>query len=647
MFRFLSLRRIPLWIALFLGASFALGILLFLSTGFLANAQSVLSDPALEDYRQIDRLYISGEEAPTAESEGPGELPPEPLREELPVESAPIAPSPNPSMSDFELPGTVARPDAEMLDEVEVLSSEEIESRERGMDGTAGMIESPDTPDMAATREDSPVVGWMTGDSGGAEMVHRTEDIPLCAVIDLKTDTLEPDGVKTLSQLIWNALERAGRCRLMRLDSSRLILARRDLTPTDPYRAPPTRAQMADALNADFLLVGNVNKFADVYVLELQLYSKSADAVLKSENTTLRGDFGALLEKADPMVQELIKLIPKKRLVPAAHGKSAAPDDPFAASEDGMSSREKILSREIAMLRMENDRLRKQLRGGAPEKAEANNADAAQKDAGRIRADGLRELEPVQGPRRKMPVSKKTRIAPWSVGLGDEEVSAANPSDMSETTTNVADAGMRPSPSPTLEPTPVVTPEPTPDVADPTPTPAVSENPVASEEEQKEAKAFYAKAKVYPADSRDALPLLEDALKLDPTNLKYQTELIKRFYYCGMFSECARRGQLFARQQPADADTTYLNLYVGAAYYELGDFRNALQAAERILRKEPENPYALYNRALNLYMLNDSKASNAFRDFLDQVSDDPSPDLEAKVKEARERLRRLESENTI
>jgi lipoprotein NlpI len=86
-----------------------------------------------------------------------------------------------------------------------------------------------------------------------------------------------------------------------------------------------------------------------------------------------------------------------------------------------------------------------------------------------------------------------------------------------------------------------------------------------------------------------------------------------------------------------------MNLFAGAAFYELQDYRQALGAADRILRRDGTNPYALYNRALNLYQLRDARAAAAFRDFLDQVGRNPPETLKGKVVEAQQRLQELEA----
>jgi tetratricopeptide (TPR) repeat protein len=640
MLSFLSLRRLILISSVSLLALALVGA----PTDFprSSHAQSPLDDPALSEYREIERLHLSEEARPAPDATRVGHS------DVLPVLPAPTAPDPISLPESLDASRTVTAIEEAKLAKRDAKADIALSDREAKPAGESderpALAEAPAASEATVPR----LVTQVDGED--VEWVDETDQIPLCVVLDLKTDTMRSAAISTLSQLIWNTAQRAGRSRLMKMDSSRLILARNNLTPTDPYRTPPTNGRVAAALKADYLILGNINQFEGAYVMELQLFSAQTDRTVRSLSATVGGSFDELLKRTPEMVETLVGLIPRKALLPKAPGLDGGTGD----APDG------LFARELAQLRVENDRLMRRVRelegllGLAPSRSEIPPADNPALGGF---APVFPITSPVRGEMAKKPVAMKQRIAPSGVGAEPEstDTSFTIPVGLEPPLPTPTPAPLG-TPVPTSSPVPLGTPVPTPSptpavVATGTPgpvgpeahaTPAIAAaTPAASDVEK--AADLHRQALRLPLDSRDAPPLLEEALRLDPTNLDYQTELVKRFYYCGMYSESARQGDLFLRQHGADKDATLMNLFAGAAFYELQDYRQALGAADRILRRDGTNPYALYNRALNLYQLRDARAAAAFRDFLDQVGRNPPETLKGKVVEAQQRLQELEA----
>jgi tetratricopeptide (TPR) repeat protein len=181
---------------------------------------------------------------------------------------------------------------------------------------------------------------------------------------------------------------------------------------------------------------------------------------------------------------------------------------------------------------------------------------------------------------------------------------------------------------PTLAPAPAAEPG-----AKPTPRPATEAEP-----DKEDAQILYNESKRFALNAPEGIPPLEKALELAPDNAAYQRDLVTRLYSTGKVSACAQRGEEFVRRGTVDES---LNLYVGAAYWSLKEYRKALEATERVLKINPDNGYALFNRAMNLYGLSEPAAAQAFRTFLDRFGNDPV--FEKYAATARSSLNKLES----
>lgn len=166
-----------------------------------------------------------------------------------------------------------------------------------------------------------------------------------------------------------------------------------------------------------------------------------------------------------------------------------------------------------------------------------------------------------------------------------------------------------------------------------------------TEAERAQARSLYEKSRMFPTDSPEGIPLLEQALELDPSNAVYQKALIVRLYECERYQECTRRGMSFVDRGSTDVT---LNIYIGAAYAKLDEYQHALEAADRVLQLEPHNKFGLYNRALNLYQLGRPEAAEAFETFLEKAEGDAA--MQAYREQAKtmlQQIREAQAESSV
>ncbi|HUT22744.1 MAG TPA: hypothetical protein VM492_00210 [Sumerlaeia bacterium] len=165
-----------------------------------------------------------------------------------------------------------------------------------------------------------------------------------------------------------------------------------------------------------------------------------------------------------------------------------------------------------------------------------------------------------------------------------------------------------------------------------------SEQHVEKPESVEEARRLFEESRRYPSDSDAGLQVLEKALTLEPTNTEYQSALIARLYYTGQYAACADRGEAYLAKGNNGED---LMTFVSVAYTQLGQYGKAIEAGDRVLKKDPLNGNALYNKAYNLNQTNDPRAAEAFQRYLKVCRDDPTQ--AHLIPEAEKMLRLLEA----
>ncbi|MFW6286378.1 MAG: hypothetical protein ACOC29_00410 [Candidatus Sumerlaeota bacterium] len=447
---------------------------------------------------------------------------------------------------------------------------------------------------------------------------------PVASVLTIESEsrTVPPDVLSVLTQVVWNEFQRTRHTRLQRLRYTRHVLSQYDLTPSDPYKVPPSPRQIAEALNADYLVMGSADKIENIHLMELFLYDARANRIIDSRAARSSQGYQDLLQQVPDIVRDLQESIPAfKDRDSADTGKEST----ASRGDDDVTDR-------LRALEMENARLREALMNSTHRQENmAERLDESDPGATVTPEPYVpEELPPARGG-NKMRQRKKF----------PGEVEANSPADYygaqaasapSESTSPPSTP--EPTPRATPEPTPEATPEPTPE-ATPEPSPVVSEEEM--KERRKEAQGLYEEALRYPQDSTESLAPLRRAVELDEENTKYKETLIERLYSTGKYAECARLGEQFERQ---GIQSSMLALYTASAFTRLGEHEDAIEVLDRLLRREPENGYALYNKALNLSLMGrDVDAARAFERFLEVARGKPA--FASWMREAENQLNKL------
>ena len=496
------------------------------------------------------------------------------------------------------------------------------------------------------------------------------ENRTLVAVIDLDTDTLDPKIVATVTQCIWNEVQRTQHTLLLEIKAARRILSDNDLTPTDPYRPYPSKRKMARALQSDYLVYGNLNGTANNLILELSLYGAQKNSIVQSKAARTTKGLEDLLQQIPAIVRELQKAIPERAAVPFRFDKTSDTDmEALEPTEETPTAqyRAQELSKEVERVRQQAEPLKvdsgekAKIAPKAPTSKKAKNMKTVVASKGEMKAAQEKlKARPAATPAStpaptpaeptpvmESPVEAAKAIPSPTVGeelpLSPSEEALA--SEITATPKAAATNAGKTAAKATAEATPEAkeTPEATPS-PEPTASPAPAETPAtpANTEDTKksDAQAKFEESQKFPSNSPAGVKPLEEAIALDPANDKYKRALVMRLYYAKQFSAATAKGEKFIQEGSKDID---LYLFVSAAYSASLEYSKALTVIDRILKIQPTNGYALYNRALNLYLKKDPGAAEAFRYYLKLKGNDP--EQAQWVLDAEKKLQELEKKN--
>jgi tetratricopeptide (TPR) repeat protein len=77
------------------------------------------------------------------------------------------------------------------------------------------------------------------------------------------------------------------------------------ILPYDPYGLPPSPFDIAKAVRADYLVMGELNRAGGAYSLQTQLYSASKNRVVQSDSQVFQGGLPELLGRLPALVEKL------------------------------------------------------------------------------------------------------------------------------------------------------------------------------------------------------------------------------------------------------------------------------------------------------------------------------------------------------
>lgn len=131
-----------------------------------------------------------------------------------------------------------------------------------------------------------------------------------------------------------------------------------------------------------------------------------------------------------------------------------------------------------------------------------------------------------------------------------------------------------------------------------------------------EATRLMREAVQYPADSPLRAQTLERALALDPLNADILALAARAHVAQDQDDEAIDECLLALHQRPEDS---VMYTILGSIHHDQNDFFDAVAAQERALEIDPSNHFAQYNLALSLWQLDQQRAAEAFRRFIDMA----------------------------
>ncbi|MCX7017352.1 MAG: tetratricopeptide repeat protein [Candidatus Sumerlaeota bacterium] len=199
-----------------------------------------------------------------------------------------------------------------------------------------------------------------------------SQPTPSLAIVDLDSETVSTPELRAVGQALETEFARLGKFALEPQEKTRKELVSVGLLPYDPYKAPPPNAQLAGALGAEYLLRGTLNKVGDLFSLNTEIYDARRDTVARSDSRVAQGGLGDLLTQAGAIVTALTQGLSDCATGPAAplepvYGSSASapagvsiasPPRAEAASGPLADARDQIaeLSTEVKKLRTDLDK---------------------------------------------------------------------------------------------------------------------------------------------------------------------------------------------------------------------------------------------------------------------------------------------------
>lgn len=616
----------------------------FLLLASACPAQSVLDDPLLREYRALE-TGNAPQPTPSAARAPARAIAPPPVAARSAVYPAPVAPASIPSVPAVAAPSTSA-PGAATSGHVLFIpwaSRRSASPQERAAQENAAR-----PPLQAGLGAPRPDLGHLApapppaATSVAPSATPYVERAPLSAVLDLDAGrNVDSATADALTLALWNEVQRPQRVHLQTIEATRHVLARQGLTPSDPYKTPPPLTRLSEALDADYLFLGNVDQAEGVWLLEVLLYSAATNSLVRSQAARSPGRFEGLLDQMPAMVRNLLEAVPARvmaktevRAAPGAPGgldaRGTGAHAENASGPSEVAPYSATLEEELQQLRRENARLnglRGLGTGASTPLANTTSPPSTLEGSGETLPPvryGNKEASRTKNILAKAPPAEPTPVAAsadWPAPTPEPTPVAASPAvrtpAASEPIPNTPATAGTPAPAVTPARTPVAvtaSPTPTPHIAPPPETPAA--------DPQAEAKSLYELAMRLPKSSREALEPLRRAVELQPAKASYRDELMVRLLECKEYTDCARHATQLTREGKTDGALSLL--YGAAAHTYLGDYKSALAALDLLLSKDPANGFALYNRAYNLKAMNDPRAVDAFEVYLKTAGNDPA-----------------------
>ena len=141
--------------------------------------------------------------------------------------------------------------------------------------------------------------------SATATNSESNRKLPVVALLDFETSTLNVGEVKAISQAIWARLRKRGDLAMLPREATRRLLIRVDLHPFTPYRTELNLQPVVTALNADYLVFGFADKVSSTYLIDYSIYSARLGKLVMQDAQMRRMDLDRLVSEVGVMAQEM------------------------------------------------------------------------------------------------------------------------------------------------------------------------------------------------------------------------------------------------------------------------------------------------------------------------------------------------------
>jgi len=472
---------------------------------------------------------------------------------------------------------------------------------------------------------EAPTQGAASATTAAAAAEAAKSGKPIVAVLDFSSDSLSPYALAILTQKMIAEVQAAGSAETIGYAGSRRALSEQGLLVTDPYLAPPANRDYAKALNADFIILGNVGKIGKKLSMDAALYSRKRDAVVASETIVSQSvDPSDLLEALAPIAARFERAWTGRNGAPITAAErllSQAPAPPAPAALPGKGEPQPGPGKETLQARAAAERSPSEAKA-PPAKAKAKKAAKAARKAEPTASAPLPAPSPapaagaLAGPTGPTGLTGPTGVpAPASVSApagAPEPIAAA-----------IAPV---PTPAPAGAPAPVASAASTVSAAPSAPAAPVgpaaqlsaaeTTKPIAARGEPPidgTDEDLFAEAKNLAIDHPRRYLILKKLAERNPKNLLYLRYLCHASYCQDKMEETLQNCDGVLRPEPTDSAILTIK---GMAYYNLDKYQEAVNVLRRALMYDPNNVQAQFNLAFTYQVVDPARAKEEHRKYL-------------------------------
>lgn len=455
---------------------------------------------------------------------------------------------------------------------------------------------------------------------------------PLVIIFDLNSTSVDHEALSVLSQRLWVEMLRSGQFLMVSRDNVRRLLESRGIALTDPYRRPVSMQAIGQALEADYLIFGEVGQIGQSYTMDAQLLDVDNGRIIGVASTSVTGRIEQLVPMIPTVVRTLLSSFhpePRFVTVPRPDGSQASTQTPRLESPP--APRQPDVE---ALTTVREEPEPAPTPAPAPEPTPPPTPTPAE-----VVAEQMAVPEP--------PVTEPTVTEPEVTEPEPQPEAMTEPEPPSSLiASNTVDAegpaAPEPMPEPVVEETPAPMPEPAPMVEEPTPAPS-GESALGDEIAQArhdmidaianartqgsttatdaaQAGRLVRQSRDFPQGTREKLELLEQALELNPRSpdilALIARERMAQEDFAGAEEDCLRALNLAP-------DNSVLFTVLGSIHHSQQDYAGAAAAMERALELDDANYFAQYNLGLALRNLDPARARPAFQRFIEMAADIP------------------------